>query len=692
MVRTVRIFSFFPQDAIFQHASGTKTMVEHGKKPLRIDLNQFKLHIRIEGGLDSSFHFDTPSRRFYLSIITLVVNEMKKRGKITSIPLEEHHDTLSLLNETIGGSAGSSKKQNLLRRIYRKWKTALPNLENAPLFRVLGREKEYDDAVGRVYRFSEEEKDLWANLFEYKGSEENVRLRFSLDKLGMSLGDVVITYGEGPNLNDATAWHRFIEHLKKSRGKEGRVPGEFDNQTEPTDGIYRSWKWRRFRPLGIQKSSLIVFAFLLVGLTAVAIWRTYFAQPPSSQGIVAGKQSIAVLPFSNLSGEPEKEYLADGISENIITSLAKISEMLVIARNSSFVYKGRPMDVGQIGRELNVQYVLEGAIQSTGNRLRVTTQLVDADSGYHLWAESFDREMKDFFAIQDEITLTVLKELQIKLTKGESLRLRSDTRNLQAWICFAKCISSYDTFRKQEYAKGIQLLERAVELDPEYASAWALLGMLHYDSYRRDWCDTGESAAASRMRGIELVDKALKMDECNLMGLNCRSAICNHERQWDDALAMLEKANAAVPGDTSTLANLAKHKFCLGRFEEAIEHGEQAIRLDPFHSSWQLWYLARAYNWSGRYEKALEAFERMLKLCEKENCSGSYVAGIRTEMAMSYIGLGMEEEARAQIGESLRLNPKITLESRREYFLRRFRDPSHVKKIIGALRKAGVPE
>jgi tetratricopeptide (TPR) repeat protein len=188
------------------------------------------------------------------------------------------------------------------------------------------------------------------------------------------------------------------------------------------------------------------------------------------------------------------------------------------------------------------------------------------------------------------------------------------------------------------------------------------------------------------------VDKALDMDEHNLMALNCRSAISNHERQWDKALAMLERANAAVPGDTSTLANLAKHKFCLGRFEEAIEHVEKAIRLYSFHCSWQLWYLARAYNWSGRYEDGLEAFERMLKLCEKENCSRSYVAGIRTEMAMSYIGLGREEEARAQIRESLRLNPKITLESRRKYFSRRFRDPSHVEKIVEALRKAGVPE
>ena len=667
-------------------------MVKRGKKPIEIDLNQFKLHLNIENILELSLHFDSPSRRFYLSVVALVVHEMRKRGKIVSIPLEEHQDTLALLNETIGGAAGSSKKENLLPRIYRKWKASLPNLEKAPLFRVLGKEKEYDDAVRKIYLFSEEKKDIWANLFEYTGSEENVRLRFSVDRLGVSLSDVCITYGQDPNLEDASAWNRFIENLKSSVEDKPIRFEKYPTLSEPETLVSKQWKWRRFKSLGFQKTALLIFAILVVGFAAATIWRTHFDNPSSSPSVVPDRHSIAVLPFVNISGESENEYLADGISENIITALAKIPEMLVIARNSSFVYKGKSINVRQIGQELGVEHVLEGAIQVTGERLRVTAQLVNADSEYHLWAESFDRHVRDFFAIQDEITLRVLKELQIVLTEGESIRLRSDTKNLEAWICYSKAKNCYKTFRKEEYAKGIKLLERGVELDPEYTSAWALLGLLHYAFYKRHFSDDTEFKAASRKRGIELVDKALEMDEYNVMALNCRAGIYLHESQWDRALEMLEEANAIAPNDSSILSNLAKHKFCLGKFEEAIEHGEEAIRLDPFHSSWQIWYLARAYNWSGRYKEALKKYERILKLCEKENCAEGCRAAVHSEMAMSYIGLGMEEKARAQIVESLRLNPMITLEKRREYFSRRFRDPSHVKKIIDALHKAGVPE
>ena len=266
--------------------------------------------------------------------------------------------------------------------------------------------------------------------------------------------------------------------------------------------------------------------------------------------------------------------------------------------------------------------------------------------------------------------------------------------NLEAWICYVKARTCYKTFRKEEYAKGIKLLGRAVKQAPEYASAWAFLGTLHYAFYKRDWSDASELAAASRKRGIELVDKALEMDEYNITALNCRAGMYLHERQWDKGLEMLEKAIAAAPSDCSALVTLGKQKFCLGKFEEAIEYGKEGIRLDPFHSSWQLWYLARAYNWSGRYKEALEVYERILKLCEKENCSERSFAAVHSEMAMSYMGLGMEEEARTQVVESMRLHPKETspLEERRNYFSKRFRDQSHVEKIVDALRRAGAPE
>jgi len=175
---------------------------------IQIDLNGFKLHLHLRGRNQLTLHFNSPSRRFYLSLIGLVVNEMKRLGKIKSIPIQGHFDLLVLLNETIGGAAGSSDKENLLHRIYTKWKDALPNLEEAPLFKVLGRKKEEGDgAIGKVYSFTDAEKDGWANLFDYMGSEENVRLKFAIDKIGVGLNEISIIFRD---FRTGEAWENFI--------------------------------------------------------------------------------------------------------------------------------------------------------------------------------------------------------------------------------------------------------------------------------------------------------------------------------------------------------------------------------------------------------------------------------------------------------------------------------------------------
>jgi hypothetical protein len=191
-------------------------MIEETNNFIRIDLNQFKLHLYLQSEVELTLHFDSPSRMFYLSVIGFVVHEMKKRGRITSISLQDHLHVLALLNKTVGASAKSSKREHLLPRIYRKWKNALPDLERSPLFKVVGKKEKYDDSSEKIYRFSEGVKDSWANLFEYEGSHENVRLRFSIDRLETSLDDVIIIYGENPELEDHDAWESFVSHLKKS--------------------------------------------------------------------------------------------------------------------------------------------------------------------------------------------------------------------------------------------------------------------------------------------------------------------------------------------------------------------------------------------------------------------------------------------------------------------------------------------
>jgi len=675
-------------------------MIEETTKLIRIDLNQFKIHLFSKPGAELTLHFNSPSRKFYIAVIALVVHEMKKQGRIISIPLEKHIDVLTLLNETVGKSAGSSKKKHLLTRIYKKWKDVLPDLENAPLFKVVGRKKRYDELMDKVYLFSDEEKDRWANLFEYKGSHEHLRLRFSIDRLDAGLDDVMIVYGESPELTNVDAWERFIENLKEKR-EDPSITQHTDNELQvPVSSQRQPGKWPRAIPGSWRWPAISALIGLIAVAVAFSVWKNNSSAPQAEIASVKKmvfplpeKPSIAVLPFSNMSDEPKQDHFCDGLTEEIITALSKTPKIFVIARNSTFTYKGKAVKVNQVAEELGVQYVLEGSVRKAGDRARITAQLSDALSGHQLWADRYDRDLNEIFTVQDEITLRVLKELQIKLSEGESIRLRSGTKNLEAWLSFANARSCYKTFRKEEYAKGIKLLERAVELDPEYASAWALLGVLHYDFYKRNWSDTDELATVSRKRGIGLVDKALEMDENDILALNCRAGMHLHERQWDQSSAVLEKAIAVAPSDSSTLVTLGKHKFLLGKFEEAIEYGKEGIRLDPFHSAWQLFYLARAYNWSGHYKESLNVFEKTLKLCEKENCSASSIGSIHSEMAMSYMGMGMEAEARAQIKETLRLYPKsASLKLLRNYWSKKFRDPSHAEKIIDALRGAGATE
>ncbi|HUL37606.1 MAG TPA: hypothetical protein VLW47_07965, partial [Thermodesulfobacteriota bacterium] len=390
-------------------------MVQSSRPSLQIDLNEFKLHLHLKGRTQLTLHFDSPSRSFYLSVIALVVYEMKKVGRIKSIPLQEHLDLLALLNESIGGAAGSSEKENLLHRIYRKWKDALPNLEEAPLFKVLGRKKEEGDgSIGKVYSFPDAEKDEWANLFEYLGSNENVRLKFAIDKIGVGLNEASIIFGDFRN---GEAWDQFIASLKKGEKeekeeKEEPIPAEETVVPEPPVVPFPAHQEPKISWLSRYRWVMLV---VVIGIVAVGIWRIFLSPAPVEVASVdrmryplPDRPSIAVLPFANMSEDPKQEFLCDGMTEAIITALSRIPNMFVISRNSTFIYKGKPVKVKQVSEELGVRYVLEGSLQRSGDRVRITAQLIDALTGHHLWAGRYDRNLEDLFALQDEVTLKIL--------------------------------------------------------------------------------------------------------------------------------------------------------------------------------------------------------------------------------------------------------------------------------------------
>jgi TolB-like protein/Tfp pilus assembly protein PilF len=659
-------------------------MVRQGKNLIRIDLNQFKLHIKND--VELSLHFDSPSRRFYLSVIALVATEMKKQGKVTSVLLEKHYDLIALLNETVGGSAGSSRRENLLPRIYKKWKGALPNLEGAPLFKVLGRRKEYDDGVGKTYKFSEKEKDIWANLFEYKGSGENVRLRFSVDNLGANLDDVVITYGESPKLEDVNAWERFIEELKKGVEDRPRPIDEYPVSTEPGTEVSSSKKSIWFRLSGLQKMALMVTVSLLVAFAVTVIWRTYSRLPPALESVCPDKPYIAVLPFVNLSGDPTQKYFSDGLAINIITQLYKMPNMFVIAYQSSFKYRGKAVKVQQVGQELGVRYVLEGSVQKAGDRIRINAQLVDAETGNHLWAERYDRELKDVFAVQDEIIRKVVAEIAVETTWGEMGRLMTySTENFEALDCQLKAYSLYQRFEKESNAQARELLERAIELDPKYAFAMALLGYIHLEDARQGWVDNpGESFKQAE----ELANRALAIDDTVFMAHMLLGGIYQHKGLYEQAIAARQRAVECEPNNAVAINSLVQALIFAGRPEEALKLSGKAMRLSPYPPPYFFFNAVMANYLTGRYEGAIIEFKNKLEHFP----SSSRLDLDRLWMIASYMELGREKEARSEARSLLDQRPDFSIEAYIESTKRSlaFRDYAFLDHQIELLHNAGL--
>jgi len=594
-------------------------MDEKTNQLIRIDLNEFKLHVRLKNKAALTLHFNSPSRMFYFSVIALVVNEMKKLGKITSIPLGDQLDLLALLNETVGGSAGSSDKENLLPRIYKKWKDALPNLEEAPLFKVLGRKKNYDEGIGKTYHFTEEEKDSWANLFEYKGSEESIRLRFSIDRLGARLDDIVIIYEE--YLNEE-AWERFVSGLKQN----GKV------------------------------ASAKKMAYPL-----------------------PDKPSIAVLPFWNMTGETAQDYFCDGLSEEIITALSKTPKLFVIARNSTFTYKGKPVKVQQVAEELGVKFVLEGSLRRVGDRIRITSQLTDALSGHHLWAERYDRTMKDMFAIQDEITKNIITALQVKLTEGEQARVYSKgTDNLEAYLKIMEANWLLHQSTKEGFIKARQLLEEAISLDPSYALAYSLLGFSHTLEI---WLGLSKSPKESVTRAIELYQKAIALDSTLAMArARLGYVYAAMIRQHHKGIAEGEKALAFAPNSADVVNLYAIILTYAGRWHEAIPFFREALRLNPIPPNHYYRHFAVVLREMGQYDEAISLLKKAIK--QEPDDIFAYLV-----LATVHSYSDRQQEAHKAAAEVLRINPSFRIER-----LPRgtHKDLSIIEREDEALRSAGL--
>ena len=389
--------------------------------------------------------------------------------------------------------------------------------------------------------------------------------------------------------------------------------------------------------------------------------------------------SLAVLPFDNISGDPEQEYFSDGLTEEIITGLSKVDKMFVIARNSTFTYKGKPVKVQQVGEELGVRYVLEGSVRKAGDRVRITAQLIDARTGHHLWAERYDRDLKDIFVLQDEITIKILTALRVTLTEGEQARLYDrGTENLDSFLKVLQGSQHFFRFNRDDNIVARQMFEDAITLDPENPAACTMLGWTHL---MHVWFGSSESPEKSMERASELAQQAVALSDTLDSPHSLLCHIYLMKRQYEDAIAEGERAVALSPNGADAHAHLAMILRYVGRPEETIALVKKATRLNPMPPNWYLFSLGDAYCLTGQYEEAIATVQKALQHNPDDLMA-------RITLAASYSMGGREEEARAEAAEVLRIDHKFSL----EYYAKTlpFKNQADTELTIDALRKAGL--
>jgi adenylate cyclase len=389
--------------------------------------------------------------------------------------------------------------------------------------------------------------------------------------------------------------------------------------------------------------------------------------------------SIAVLPFVNMSEDPKQEYLSDGITEEIITALSKIPQVFVIGRTSTFNYKGKSVRVKHVSEELGVRYVLEGSVRKKAEKIRISAQLIDATRGHPLWAERYDRDLKDIFALQDEITLRIVSALQVKLTVGEQARMTAkDTNNLEAYLKLMQVREAAGRITKEGNVLARKLAEEAISLDPSYAKAYLSLSATHLMDL---FYGTTESPEKSLRRAQECVQKAISLDDSSAEAHAYLGRIYLTKRQYEKAIAEGEQAFALGPNSDFIQAALAFSLYYAGRFEEAMGFYKKAIRLSPIPPAWYLTGLGSCYREMGRYEEAITEYKKGIHRAPDNSLS--YLG-----LTANYSLMGREKKARVAAGEVLRLDPKFSLEQYAKKSL--FKNPSDLDRLITALRKAGL--
>lgn len=417
----------------------------------------------------------------------------------------------------------------------------------------------------------------------------------------------------------------------------------------------------------------------------LVVSREALDEPGESTGSLSAptrKPSIAVLPFVNMSGDPKQDYFSDGITEDIITGLSRVSGLFVIARNSTFTFKNKQATIQQVSRELGARYVLEGSVRKAGKKVRVTAQLADGNSGGQVWADRYDRDVSDIFAVQDELTRQIVSVLAVTLTTGQERQgLRPPPNSMKAYEYILRGRELAWLHKREIGAEAGRLLARAIWLDPSYAAAYSWLAFVHVIEYVNQWSNQPDE---SLRMADELAKKAVKLDdtdaqahfvlgECRLWGGREHDEAMNHGRQ----------ALELDPNYSHAYLLLGHALHYAGRSEESLEPYEHAMRLDPCYPDLYLHFLAQSYYSLRRYQDAIEALQE--RLTRNPDTDISHVL-----LAACYGRLGMVEEARSSWAKALSINPVYSLEDKRRVLP--YKNPADFKDFAEGLRMAKLAQ
>ena len=522
---------------------------------------------------------------------------------------------------------------------------------------------EFPSAVHAVQCATEIQQNLAERYADTSGQPQ---IRF---RIGINLGDIIIDgddiYGDGVNIAAR------LEGLAESGGiciassiydqLEGKLEIVFEDggkhQVKNIPRPVHVWRWRPSGAVAEQPAQ-------------------HGAVPPPSD-----KPSIAVLPFENMSGDPEQEYFSDGITEDIITELSRYPDFLVIARNSTFVYKHKRVDLREIARSLGVQSVLEGSVRRAGKNVRISAQLIDAATGAHLWAERYDRTLEDIFAVQDEITETIVGALGVTLQEARVRRaMRRDPGSLDAYDKTLQAWAHFQRYNKEDNSEARRLAGEAVELDPDYARAHAIVSWAYLMDFSSRWVDDPDQALEQAHKSART---AVSLDDHNAYAHLGLGASENWLRRHDRAIASSQRAIELNPNDADSHAHFANVLVFAGRTDDALEELGTAMRLNPHYPGSYLQFLGRAYFTQRRYEEAEAAFERAVTVNPGWPWAHLLLAAARA-------ALGKIEDAEAGVAEARKLSPNLTMRHVPKAWPSK--NPADFDHVMEMLRKAGLPE